>query len=95
VEAKGLSSGIFERNVEGGNLDDKPDALAALNVGIRAEENSINLYQKLADEAEDIQIREFFEKLVSEENRHRLILQTEVEFVIDTGEFHDFKTVTT
>jgi rubrerythrin len=94
VEAKGLSSGVFEKKVKGGNLDGKSDALSALNVGIRAEENSIKLYQRLADDAENSNIKKFFEKLVVEENKHKLILVTEVEFVTDTGEFHDFKTVT-
>ncbi len=32
---------------------------------------------------------------VSEEEKHLSILETEVEFITDTGEFRDFKTVTT
>lgn len=92
-KAKG-ESGVFERNVPGGRLDEKSDSLDALNVGIRAEDNSISLYEYLSVNAMTPKGRELFKKLVDEERRHRIILETEVEFVTETGEFHDFKQVT-
>jgi rubrerythrin len=89
------ASGVFERNVPGGNLDRGSDALDALNVAIRAEDNSIALYQYLAMNASAKESRDIFLRLAAEEKRHRIILETEVEFITGTGEFHDFKTVTT
>ncbi|MFH1056022.1 MAG: ferritin family protein [Candidatus Altiarchaeota archaeon] len=86
--------GVFGGNIPGVTLNDKSDALDALNVGVKAEERSIELYGRLAGEAPNEKLRKFFEKLVGEERRHLMILETEVEFVMDTGEFHDFKTVT-
>jgi rubrerythrin len=94
VEAKNLVSGVFEKSVLGGKLDKRSDALDALNIGIKAEENSIELYQNLAKESKKNEISIFFSKLVGEENRHLIILKTEAEFVLETGEFHDFKVVT-
>jgi rubrerythrin len=89
------ASGVFEGSVPGGSLNEKSDALDALNIGIKAEDNSIELYQKLAEWSEDKDRKIFFTKLVDEERTHRSILEAEVEFITDTGEFHDFKTVTT
>ncbi|MFH0862200.1 MAG: ferritin family protein [Candidatus Altiarchaeota archaeon] len=94
VEAKGLTTGVFEKRVKGGNLDEKSDALSALNVGIKAEENSIELYSTLANGASSEQMRMFFERLVSEERNHRNILGNEIEFVTGTGDFRDFTAVT-
>jgi rubrerythrin len=93
-ESKDGRSGVFERDVPGGKLGGKSDSLDALNVGIRAEDNSIRLYEYLSVNAMTQKGRELFAKLVDEERRHRIILETEVEFVTDTGEFHDFKQVT-
>jgi len=90
----GKASGIFEKRVPGGNLDDKSDALDALNIAIRVEENSIRLYEDLAKKSEDPEMRGFFERLVREEENHRSLLETEVEFVTETGTFKDFKIVT-
>jgi rubrerythrin len=94
VQSKGLESGVFSKRVKGGTLDDKSDALSALNVGIKAEENSIELYSALANEAISEEMKLFFERLVSEERRHRNILANEVEFVTGTGDFKDFTTIT-
>jgi rubrerythrin len=94
VEAKGLSSGVFDGRMKGVKLDDKADSLDALNVAIKAEENSIDLYSKLANEAGGEEMRLFFERLVGEERKHRNILETEVEYVTGTGDFKDFRAVT-
>jgi rubrerythrin len=95
VEAKGLTSGIFKPKVTGSRLDKKSDALDALNISLSAEENSIELYSRLSADAEKTELREFFGHLVDEERKHRNILQNEIEFLTDTGQFRDFKTVTT
>ena len=87
-------SGVFEKNIPGGRVDDKSDSLDALNIGIKAENNSIKLYEKLAKEAFQPDTIKLFKQLAEEERRHRSILEAEVEFVTQTGEFHDFKTVT-
>ncbi|MBD3388339.1 MAG: hypothetical protein GF416_04615 [Candidatus Altiarchaeales archaeon] len=87
-------SGVFEEKVPGGSLDDMADALDALNIAIKAEENSIDLYNWMSANAPDDESKIFFEKMVKEEEKHRSILESEAEFVTETGEFHDFKTVT-
>ncbi|MCX6694924.1 MAG: ferritin family protein [Candidatus Altiarchaeota archaeon] len=87
-------TGVFEKNFPGGRVDEKSDALDALNIGIKAEDNSIMLYQKLAKESFQVDTIKLFEKLVEEEKKHKEILSYEVEFVTGTGQFHDFKTVT-
>jgi len=86
--------GVFEKKVPGGNLDDESDALDALNIALKAEENSIRLYEKLAAGTSDRDARVLFTRLVDEERTHRSILEAEAEFITETGEFHDFKTVT-
>lgn len=88
-------SSVFEEKVPGGNLDEKSDALDALNIGIKVEDNSIELYRQLAEESKDPEINSFFAKLVKEEEKHRQILENEVELVTETGNFTDFKVVTT
>jgi len=94
IEGKKDASGVFRTDVPGGRLDSTSDALDALNVGIKAEEKSIELYSKLSGEAPDEKTKAFFDRLQEEERKHRNILDNEVEFVTKTGEFHDFKTVT-
>jgi rubrerythrin len=94
VEATGLTSGIFDKKAKGVTLDGKSDTLDALNLGIRAEENSIDLYIRLADDASSEDMRVFFEHLVAEERKHRSILENEIEFVTETGDFKDFKIIT-
>ncbi|MBU0761893.1 MAG: ferritin family protein [Candidatus Altiarchaeota archaeon] len=87
-------SGVFEKNFPGGGLNDKTDILAALNIGINAEENSIKLYKQLAEDSENDEAKMAFQKLATEEQKHKSILENEIEFVTGTGEFHDFKQVT-
>ncbi len=87
-------SGIFEEKVPGGSINEKSDALDALNIAVRAEENSIDLYKKMSGMADDHGVKVFFEKLVKEEEKHRSILEAEQEFITETGEFRDFRTVT-
>ncbi len=90
----GGESAVFEENVPGGNLDERSDALDALNIAIGVEENSIELYRGLAEGSDDPEMREFFEMLVGEEENHRSLLENEVEFVTETGVFEDFRVVT-
>jgi rubrerythrin len=94
VEAKGLTSGVFEAKGPGANLDEKADALDALNAGIKAENNSIRLYERLSEEAPTEDIRSLFMRLVGEEKNHKNILESEIEFVTKTGDFKDFRAVT-
>ncbi|MBN2014747.1 MAG: ferritin family protein [Candidatus Altiarchaeota archaeon] len=85
---------IFEKHVPGGNLDKRSDALDALNIAIRVEDNSIKLYHELAEKAEKPDLRRFFKELLGEEEKHRSLLETEIEFLTETGSFKDFKVVT-
>ncbi len=87
-------SGVFEKNFPGGSLNEKSDVLDALNIGLKAEENSIRLYKKLATGAESDDVRLAFQKMMDEEQRHKSILENEVEYVTGTGEFNDFRQVT-
>ncbi len=87
-------SQVFEDNIPGGRLNDKTDTLDALNIGIRAEENSIILYKKLEKETDRMSLKPVFIRFIEEETRHKYILEKEVEYVTETGEFHDFKTIT-
>jgi len=75
-------------------LHEKADVLDALNLGIKAENESISLYGNLAQSSENKEMKEIFEKLVEEEKKHLLILEGERETVTDTGAFKDFKIVT-
>lgn len=88
------SSSIFEKHVPGGDLDNSSDALDALNIAIKAENNSIKLYSELVDKTEKTDLKRFFEELVKEEEKHRSLLETEIEFVTETGSFKDFKVAT-
>jgi rubrerythrin len=87
-------SGVFEEHVPGGDLDVKSDALDALNIALKAEENSIRLYRDLAGRSDDPEMGRFFEKLAGEEENHRSLLETEIDFITETGAFKDFRAVT-
>jgi len=94
-EIKEIEATIFKRKVPGGRADEKADSLEALNIGIEAEKNSIELYGKLAEQCDNKKCPKVFHKLVSEEQKHLAILEKEVEFVTETGSFTDFKVITT
>ena len=93
-KGKRKKSGIFESDIPGAAIDEASDALEALNIGINAENNSINLYSRLADDAQDDTMKTAFIKLTQEEQKHKSILEQEVEFIMQTGQFSDFKQVT-
>jgi len=88
------TTGIFEVDIPGAGKTGSSDALQALNVGIRAEENSIELYKSLANDAQEDEMRIAFSKLVDEEMGHKSMLEEEVEFITNNGHFNDFKRVT-
>lgn len=87
-------SGIFQKKVAGGRADAKADALDALNIAIKAEDNSVQLYKRLADGVKNARLAKVFKKLVEEEKKHFLILENEVESLTNTGSYTDFKIVT-
>ncbi len=68
--------------------------LDALNIALKVEDKSIKLYSRLARESENPELRSFFKELVREEENHRSLLETEIEFVTETGSFKDFRVVT-
>jgi len=47
----------------------------AINLAVAAEKKAKSTYQDLADKAEDDKVRDFFAKLVEEEDLHRRILE--------------------
>jgi len=85
-------SGVFSET-EGGKITEKSDELDALNIGIKAEHRSIKAYSQVYDRTDDERLKIAMKKLVDEEKRHLSILEKEVEFITDTGEWHDFRTV--
>lgn len=87
-------SGVFQNKVPGGNVDNKADALDALNIGLKAEQNSVVLYRKLYGLAHSDELKKFFSRLIDEERKHHRILENEVETVTGTGAYTDFKVVT-
>jgi rubrerythrin len=92
--AKEPVSGIFPKKVPGGNVDNKSDALDALNIALKAEDNSIQLYQRLAGGSKNEKLKKVFAQLAIEERKHYLILEKEIESVTGTGAYTDFKVVT-
>ncbi|MFC2162186.1 ferritin family protein [Candidatus Altiarchaeota archaeon] len=92
-DMKEVEEKVFSKEVAGRSADDTADALEALNIGIKAEENSITLYKSLMEQACTDEGTGLFQKLVSEEEKHKAILEKEIEFITETGEFQDFKQV--
>lgn len=87
-------TGIFESGLEGKDLSKVADTIDALNLGIKSEEESINFYNELIEESVDEKTRFFFTKLAEEEKRHKSILERDIENLTKTGDFYDFKQVT-
>jgi len=87
-------SGVFPQKVAGGSIDGRSDALDALNIALKVEENSMTLYNVLAKAPHSEKIKKFFGKLLEEEMKHHVILEKEIESVTRTGTFTDFKAVT-
>lgn len=90
-----IAAEVFSGNVPGGKADEKADEISALNIGIEAEKSSIALYRKLSEQVGDEEKAKVFVDLANEEEKHLAILEKEVEFVTETGNFYDFKTITT
>jgi rubrerythrin len=93
ADEKPYKSNVFEETA-GGKVGGKADQLDALNIGIQAEDRSIKAYSDIYDKTSDNNMKIVMKKLVEEEKKHRSILEKEIEFVTDTGEFHDFRTIT-
>jgi rubrerythrin len=85
---------VFEGRVRGGSVDGKSDALDALNIGLKTEQNSVVLYKQLYSLAQSDTLKKLFSNLIDEERRHHKILENEVEAVTGTGTYTDFKVVT-
>lgn len=92
-EEEAVKTDVFGET-HGGRIWSKSDDLDALNIGIRAEQKSIETYSRLHDQIADKKIKKTAKKLLDEEKKHLSILEVQVEFVTDTGEYHDFKTIT-
>lgn len=86
-------SGIFNET-RGGSIGEKADQLDALNIGIKAEQKSIEAYSNIYDKTNNQSLKKAAKKLIQEEKKHLSILEAEVEFITDTGEYHDFRTIT-
>lgn len=84
----------FEKIFSLENLKEKADVIDALNLGINAERQSIDLYENLSENFKDDKLKEFFEKIADEERKHLMILENEREVITDTGAFKDFRVVT-
>jgi len=88
------SENIFAAAVKGSEISEKSDALDALNKAMYVEKESIKLYKELAKEDFPDGIKKVFNELAKEEERHLSILESEIEFITETGVFRDFREVT-
>jgi rubrerythrin len=71
------------------------DELDALNSGVEAERKSITLYSYIAKRSDlTTKARGVVNEILGEEEKHLAILNAEAESVTKTGEYIDFKTVT-
>ncbi len=93
-EPEDVAADIFSISSVEGNLDDASDAIDALKIGMDAEEQSITLYSKLAEQCDPGGCATVFNGIVNEEEKHLAILKKEAEFITETGEYYDFKVVT-
>ena len=89
------ASGIFKMKVPGGAADANGGALDALNIAIKAEDNSALLYRRLAGASKNPRLQKVFARLAEEEKKHFYILEKEVESLTKTGAYTDFRIVTT
>ena len=68
---------------------DLRDPKTIYELGIDNENAAEKLYKKLADETEDISVKEVFLKLAQEESNHAELLQTEIERLTNIIEWFD------
>ncbi len=81
---------IFEESIEHFDKQAKPktDDLEAHKIGMELERKSFELYEKLRDEAEDENIRKFFQFLIKEEKAHFELIQKSFNFISDPEGFY-------
>lgn len=60
----------------------------AYQVAMKLEQKSYDLYKKLASEADDPQMKKFFEFLMGEENIHYELLQETLQYLDKTGDWY-------
>lgn len=94
VEEEDAGKSDVFAETQGGRVGEKAYDLDALNIGIRAEKKSIETYSKLHDQVKTRKIKKTAKKLADEEKKHLSILEAQVEFITNTGEYRDFKTIT-
>lgn len=68
--------------------------LAALQRGLRAEEESIDFYTRQMEAAQDADARAMYAYLVEQEQGHRTILQGEYDYMTQTGFWFDAREFT-
>jgi len=73
------------------NLDSVPskdlELEKAYKIAMGLEQRSYDLYKRLASEAENAQVKKFFEFLMGEENIHFELLQETLEYLDKTGDW--------
>ncbi len=85
---------VFVRGSVEGLLDGASDAIDALDIAVEVEENSIRLYSGFRKSVSEEGVLDVLKTIIGEEERHLAILQMEEEFLTSTGEWHDFRIVT-
>lgn len=85
---------VFSEEVTGGKADGNADDLDAINIGINAEMESIELYKSLKNGTDDAKLEDLFETILEQEEKHLSLLENQIEFIVDTGEWQDFGTIT-
>ncbi len=64
-------------------IDDAHYEMTALSVGVHLEQNSMNFYRKMADQAPEAEVKAFFENLAEWEQRHYRALLDQQETLKD------------
>lgn len=68
----------------------KEQLLAEIKKGIRAEMDSVNLYEKAFNDSDDKEVRDFFQDRIEEEKQHYNYLINYYNIVDTSGEMVDF-----
>ena len=67
------------------------DQLSALRTAANLERDSIHLYEKIRDQAEDPAVKRFAHRLVEMEDSHYQLIQAEIDAILGTGFWFGYK----
>ncbi len=67
------------------------DQLSALRTAVNLERDSIELYEKIRDQAEDPEVKRIAQRLVEMEESHYELIQAEIDAILGTGFWFGYK----